>query len=96
MNDVMTPTDQQIARRARRRVDMKVGFFVHLLVFVCVNTGLAMLSSMQGGHRWHVWPLFGWGIGLAVHGLVTFLNLRGEGLRDRMVAEEIGRLKARR
>jgi hypothetical protein len=48
---------------------------------------------MIGGHRWSIWPLWGWGLGLAIHGLVTFISLRGDGVRDRMLQDEIERLK---
>jgi len=96
MNTPLPTPDDELMRRARKRVDMKMGFYVHLLVFVCVNAGLWLLNAAGGGYRWSVWPLFGWGIGLAVHGIVTFVSLRGEGLRERMLAEEIERLKGRR
>ena len=89
-------TEEQIARRARQRVDRKLGFYTHALVFVLVNAGLFAVNWVHGGPRWHVWPLGWWGLGLAIHGLVTFLSLRGDGLRERMLAQEIERLKGRR
>lgn len=89
-------SDTEIRRRAKKRVGMKMGFSIHLLVFVCVNLGLVALNLLQGGHRWSVWPLSGWAIGLAIHGLVTVLSLNGDGLRERLLAEEIERLKGRR
>jgi hypothetical protein len=49
-----------------------------------------------GGHRWHALPLLGWGLGLAIHGLVTWLSLRGDGLHQRMLDREIRRLEQRR
>ena len=91
-----TLTDEQIQQRAKRRVEQKIGFYIHALVFVCVNTGLFLVNWYHGGTRWHVWPLGWWGLGLAIHGLVTFLNLRGDGLRERMLADEVERLKGRR
>jgi uncharacterized integral membrane protein len=94
-NDTL-PSDIEIRRRAKKRVDMKMGFFIHLLVFICVNLGLAALNQLQGGHRWSIWPLGGWAIGLAIHGLVTFLSLNGDGLRERLLNQEIERLKGRR
>jgi hypothetical protein len=91
--------DQQannsIEARARRRVGIKIGFYTHALVFVLVNTGLYVLNSVIGGYRWSVWPLWGWGLGLAIHGVVTFIALRGEGLRERMLASEIESLNRR-
>ncbi len=91
-----TMSDEELLRRAKKRVDQKMGFYVHALVFVLVNIGLAVINYAAGGPRWHGWPLFGWGIGLAVHGIVTFLSLRGDGLRENMLAAEVARLKARR
>lgn len=88
-------TEDEIQARAKRRVDMKLGFYTHAVVFVCVNLGLFAINQYVGGTRWHGWPLFGWGLGLAIHGLVTFLSLRGDGLRDRMMADEVNRLKGR-
>lgn len=85
--------DRSITDRARKRGALKLGFYTHLLVYVCVNAGLMLLNFVQGSHRWSVWPLMGWGLGLAIHGLVTFASLRGEGVRERMLASEIERLK---
>ena len=82
-----------IEARARRRVGMKTGFYIHALVYVLVNLGLFAISTVSGRGNWHVWPLLGWGLGLAIHGIVTFVGLRGEGLRQRMLEKEIERLR---
>ena len=87
-------TDDQLHTLARKRVAMKIGFGIHLLVYALVNTGLVAISLFNGA-RWHWGPLLGWGLGLAIHGLVTLLNLRGKGLRDQMVAAEVQRLRDR-
>ena len=88
-------SDSDLEARARRRVGMKMGFYVHALVFVLVNLGLFAINSMTGGYRWSMWPLGGWGIGLTVHGIVTFISLHGDGMRDRMLREEMERLRKR-
>ncbi len=97
MNDSFNTPDSEEAllRRAKRRVDMKMGFYVHLLVFVLVNAGLWAINWYQGGTRWHGWPLMGWGLGLTIHGIVTFFSLTGDGLRERMLADEVQKLKNR-
>jgi hypothetical protein len=79
--------------RARRRVRRKIGFFIHLLVFVLVNGALYLVNQSTGEPRWHHWPLMGWGLGLAIHGLVTFLSLGTDGLRQRMLQSEIESLR---
>jgi hypothetical protein len=72
---------------------MKMGFYTHALVYVLVNLGLFAINTVTGRGHWYIWPLLGWGIGLAIHGTVTFLNLHGEGFRERMLADEIERLR---
>lgn len=90
----MTPlTDEEILHRAKQRVEAKLGFYTHALVYGLVNLGLAVLSSVQGGPRWHLWTLAGWGLGLAIHGIVVFAKLNGDGLRERMLAAETEKLR---
>lgn len=81
--------------RARRRVAMKIGFGIHALVFVLVNAGLFAIDGMNDGSRWSHFPLMGWGLGLAIHGIVVFIGLQGDGLRDRMMRAEMERLRSR-
>ena len=92
----MHRTDRNsLEHRARRRVGMKIGFFVHALVFVLVNTGLYLLNEATGGVRWSQFPLWGWGLGLGIHGVVTLLALSTDGLRERLLAQELQTLKQR-
>jgi 2TM domain len=86
-------TSNDLEARARRRVGIKLGFYTHALVFVLVNLGLFAVNSVAGGVRWSHFPLLGWGLGLAIHGLVTFLSLQGQGVRERMLASEVDRLR---
>ncbi len=84
---------EPIQQRALRRVKLKMGFLIHASVFVLVNLGLAAIDLATGGHRWHLWPLAGWGLGLAIHGILTFASLQGEGLHERMLEREMARLR---
>ena len=86
-------SEQDLQRRARRRVNQKVGFYIHATVYVLVNLGLAAINVAIGGKAWHLWPLAGWGLGLAIHGFVTFASLNGDGLRERMLDDEVQRLR---
>ena len=88
--------DRAIEREARKRVGMKLGFFIHALVFVLVNAGLYAINASLGGGRWAVFPLLGWGLGLAIHGVVVAAALSGGGVRRRMLDAEVARLRARR
>ena len=79
--------------RARRRVNRKIGFYLHALVFVLVNLGLYAINSVTGGAHWARFPLWGWGLGLAIHGLVTLVALQGDGVHKVMMEREIERLR---
>jgi hypothetical protein len=51
----------------------KRGFYVHFTVFVLVNTLLILINLLfSPGVLWFIFPLFGWGIGLAFHFLGAF------------------------
>ena len=82
---------EDIERLARRRAGAKLGWYVHATVFVLVNLMLFAMSSYGLGHRgWSLFPLLGWGLGLALHGIAVFLL--GD-LRERLVERERERLR---
>ena len=85
--------NDSLESRAERRVRRKLGFLIHAFVFVVVNVGLYAMNSVTGEPRWAHFPLFGWGLGLAIHGIVTFVALQGEGVRRGMLAREIEHLR---
>lgn len=87
------PEDQSIEARAASRVRRKLGFYTHAFIFVVVNVALFAVNSMTGEPRWAHFPMFGWGLGLAIHGLVTLLSLQGEGVRRTMLTREIEQLR---
>ena len=58
--------------RARKRVEELRGFYWHFMVFVFVNAMLLGIDVLSGDGYWFYWPLFGWGIGVAVHALSVF------------------------
>jgi len=82
-----THAPEAIDRLARRRAGVKLGWYIHALVYIIVNVGLAFLSSMSGRH-WAVFPALGWGLGLMIHGLVVFLAMPGGGLFQQLMARE--------
>jgi len=69
----MTPTEADFERRAVRRVKARLGWRLHLSIYVVINLGLWGLAASQGKH-WNYFPLAGWGLGLALHGLAIRLR----------------------
>ena len=88
-----TDNTDSLETRARRRVGRKMGFYIHATVFVLVNLGLFAINAVSDDPHWARFPLMGWGLGLAIHGLVTFIGLQGGGLRRSMLQREIEYLR---
>jgi uncharacterized membrane protein len=86
--------NDDLKRRARRRASAKLGLYIHAAVYVAVNAFLAFAQTQVSPHlQWNLWPLAGWGLGLAIHAAVVLLA--GSGIRERMEAEELRRLEGR-
>jgi hypothetical protein len=87
-------SDEELRRRARERVEEKLGFYIHLVVYCAVNVLLFFLwyfFTLPGnGFPWFLFPLVFWGIGLLAHGLTVFART---GVVDRMTEEEYRKLK---
>ena len=85
--------DNDIAyRRAAARVEMQLAFYRHLMIYVIVNVFLAILNLLRNpNHLWFQWVVFGWGIGVLVHGLNVFSYRWMRGSRERMIQRELER-----
>lgn len=84
---------EEIEHLARRRAGAKMGWYTHACVYVIVNVALFAMSRYGFGHRaWSVFPVLGWGVGLALHGISVFVLGKGSAFRERMVARERERL----
>lgn len=59
--------------KARKKVEEIKGFYGNLIAYIVVNTGLLVLNLLTSPkHLWFFWPMIGWGIGLAIHGMKAF------------------------
>nr|WP_315463452.1 2TM domain-containing protein [uncultured Rhodoferax sp.] len=95
MNTPTSLSPAELDRLARKRAGAKMGWYIHAMVYVLVNTGLAALSALQD-HQWAVFPALGWGLGLAIHGAVVFLRPARSGFYSTLVQRERERLEAQR
>ena len=84
--------DQEALRLAKRKVDAKIGFFIHAAIYVTVNAILAAINlTTTPGYLWFAWAVFGWGIGLFFHGLSVYAFGEGSTLKQRMVESELSK-----
>jgi hypothetical protein len=56
-----------VRRRRARRAAAVAGLRHHFTAFAAVNLLLIGVWGATGGCFWPVWPLMGWGIGVAMH-----------------------------
>ncbi len=92
---MQTTDTQDLDRLARKRAGAKLGWYIHATVFIAINVMLFMLSAMSG-RNWAIFPFFGWGLGLMIHGLVVFFATGGAGLHESLVQRERNRLQLQR
>ena len=97
--DTPLPDLSEHERKAMEYVRDIRGFYIHAIQYVVVIAGLAavnLYSSPQ--YLWFLWAAFGWGVGVAVHGLSVFevVNLFGDGWEKRQVAKRLAKDRNRR
>ncbi len=89
--------EQESYDQAKRQVRRIRGFYIHALVYVLVNALLVVLNFLTlPGARWFFWPLLGWGIGLAAHGIAVFGvgRLWGAEWEERKIKEIIAKRRS--
>lgn len=85
-------TNEERYNKAQKRVEEIKGFYGNLTSYVFVNIGLLVLNLVTSpNHLWFFWPLFGWGIGVVIHGMKTFnyLPFFGKDWEDKKIKEFI-------
>ncbi len=86
----------QIYRKARKKVEARIGFLIHLLVYIMVNTLLIGINLVNSNEvLWFSGPLLGWGIGIFFHGLGVLIFPKLQYLKEGWIKKEMamGRLK---
>jgi len=90
-------SDEEIMSMAKKRVEAKKGFFVHLSMYVIINLFLFLLwfffAGGPHGYPWFLWVLFGWGIGVAANAVAVFMTPQGSSWEQKEIQKEIDRLK---
>lgn len=59
-------------QRARKTVNKKIEFYIHLVIYICINFSFHIFNWVEGGEYWAIFPLAFWGMGLIIHFLSVF------------------------
>jgi hypothetical protein len=88
-----TLADSDLREVAVRRLRQKRDLQAHVLAYVLVNLALngIWLIIMPGGFYWPVFPMLGWGIGLAFH----IWDVYAAGPTEQQIQREMSRLDGR-
>ncbi|HEY4618409.1 MAG TPA: 2TM domain-containing protein [Flavobacterium sp.] len=76
--------------RAKKRVEEIKGFYENLTAYIVVNMGLLVINLLTSpDHLWFYWPMIGWGIGVAIHGMkvYNYLPFLGKDWEERKMKE---------
>ncbi len=79
--------------KAKKKVEARLGFKVHLTVFLVVNAILITANLINSPNElWFIWPLMGWGIGVFWHAMGVFVfDKKGPDMLERMIREEMNK-----
>jgi len=83
--------DQQLWRIAKKRADFRKGVFSYLIVsgfLWCIWWFTTGRYTGLEGYPWPVWPMLGWGLGLAFQYFNAYT-----GTREELIQKEYEKLK---
>jgi hypothetical protein len=67
--------DEERREAAIERLKAKRDFKTHVAVYLIVNGMLVAIWALSGvGYFWPIWPILGWGVGLAFNGWAVYLQ----------------------
>lgn len=82
--------NQEAYQRAKKRVQVKLGFKTHLAVYLGVILLLLTINlNTSSEYLWVKWPILGWGIGVFFHGLNAYVFPDKTRITDEMIRKEM-------
>ena len=84
--------DQETYKQARKRAEVKFGFYAHLLIYIVASILFYFLNLLTKPEvKWFYWPIAGWGIGVIFHGISVFTT--SSSIVERMALKELEKEK---
>ncbi len=84
--------EEELYDHARKRVKRRRKFYSHLITWVVMSVFFILLNLATSDYFWAIFPILGWGIGVAFHGIRIFTNE----WEDSEIDREYERLKKRK
>lgn len=84
-------SEEERREAAIGRLKAKRDFRTHLAAYVIVNAGLVVIWALSGaGYFWPIWPILGWGIGLAFNAWAVYVQrpITEDAIRAEMTRDE--------
>ena len=76
-------------KQAKESVEAKLGFYIHLFIYVLVCGFLILLNlTTNPDYYWFKWPVIGWGIGVFAHGFAVLFFSEGSSIKKRMIEKD--------
>jgi len=83
---------QELYSHARNRVKRRKKFYSHVITWVVMSIFFILLNLSTTDYFWAIFPILGWGIAVAFHGIQVFTNE----WEDAEIDREYDRLRKRR
>jgi len=82
--------NQEAYKKAKKKVEAKFGFYIHLSVYATVCVLLIIINlSTSTQYIWFKWPLIGWGIAVLFHALSVFRSSGKSSIKEQMIEKEM-------
>ena len=79
--------DEELMKLAKQRVHARIGFNLHRSISVIICAFLILIYFITGGgYFWPIWPIFGLGLSVAIHGVV-FKIVNGDDMTSKIAFE---------
>ena len=82
--------NQEAYQQAKKRLQIRLGFKIHLAVYIGVILLLLIINlSTSNDYLWVKWPILGWGIGVIFHALNAYVFPGKTSITDEMIRKEM-------
>lgn len=85
--------DYDIYKKAKKRVKDKRRFYTHVITWAIMSVFFILLNMATTNYPWSIFPILGWGIGLAFHGIKVFSTVYGDDWEEREIEKEMEKLR---